>query len=136
MGVSLYSVLLYCNKEGFDLFHFHTHLLQASSMRTIIQATKNNIVLAHITDYENMENVKQFYLTIKRSLNLELEDILGFLLSASEVQSMLNIEWPFLSDKSPNVSKTGIFCYIKWPHMTNISIRPVPKHTPSPSAGT
>jgi hypothetical protein len=31
-GLSIYFTLTYCNEEGFDLFHFHRHIMKSRSI--------------------------------------------------------------------------------------------------------
>ena len=106
MGISLYAILVYCNEEAIGLFHFHMNLLNSSTVRTIIQTTKNNIVLENIELYENQENLKQFYLQLKTSLGLELGNVLGSLLPTYKVKAIEDKGWPFMTTVT-NVSLPG-----------------------------
>ena len=98
VGVSLYAILVYCNTEAINMFHFQMNLLKSSTKRNIIQATKNNIVLENFAEYENQENVKYFYLALNRKLGLELGNVLGSLYPTSEVKSMKDMGWPFFDN--------------------------------------
>ena len=106
MGISLYAILVHCNEEAIGLFHFHMNLLNSSTIRTIIQATKNNIVLKNIEQYENQENLKQFYLQLKTNLDLEIGNVLGSLLPTSKVKAIEDKGWPFMTTVT-NVSLPG-----------------------------
>ena len=106
--MSLYSILVYCNKESLSLFNFHMNLLYSNKIRTIIQATKNTIVLESIAEYENQENAKQFHMSLSKKLGLELGHVLGSLLLTSEVKGMEDKGWPFLTNID-NTSLPGKF---------------------------
>ena len=97
VGVSLYAILVYCNTEAIKTLNFHMSLLYSNSIRTIIQATKNTIVSEILEEYENQENAKQFYLALIEKLGLELGNSLHSLLLTSEVNTMKNNGWPFLT---------------------------------------
>ena len=110
------------------------NLLKSSTKRNIIQATKNNIVLENFAEYENQENVKYFYLALNRKLGLELGNVLGSLYPTSEVKSMKDMGWPFLTTIK-NISLTGKIIFLSFPSPLYF-LRPVSKYTPSASART
>merc|ERR1719458_1137618 len=52
-GFYLYFVLTYCSVEDFKLFLFHKNLVDRKSMRTVLQAAKNNINSRNVKNCEN-----------------------------------------------------------------------------------
>ena len=115
MGLSIYTILVYCNKEAINLYLFHINLINSYKIRNIIQATKNNIVSEKLAQYENQENVKHFYTALNKKLGLELGNVLASLLHTSQVQTLEDKGWPFLPTIT-NISLTGMISFFPFLH--------------------
>ena len=122
VGLSIYAILVYCNTEAISMFHFNINLLTLSTIRTIIQASKNTIVSENLAEYENQENFNLFYMALKEKLNLELVNVLDSLLLTSEVKAMEDKGWPFLKTNT-NISLPGKISVSPFLHLL-ISLEP------------
>ena len=95
-GFMVFSAVVYCS-ESVALAQFLHNLLSTKSPRTIIQATVNTIQSDHIMEYRNRRFVNSFYLALDNVFKFKLGQILLATASPSELQGMVDKEWPYFA---------------------------------------
>ena len=105
VGVSLYLMLIYCKTEDLKLLIFYQSLVEMD-MRTIVQASKNNMELNSMKEESNIRNNKLIYEHIADILDLELGKVLQAMSTPTEIKA-LNQSMPYFS-KTKMASNLGM----------------------------
>ena len=96
----LYFVLTYCSVEDFKLFLFHKNLVDSKSMRTILQAAKNNINSRNVKKCDNQWRMKTFFKELSEVLELDLSGILRAISTEAQLQGLNENELPYLKEEN------------------------------------
>ena len=99
-GLRLYFVLTYCSVEDFKLFLFHKNLVDSASIRTIVQAAKNNINSRNVKKCENQWRMKAFFKELSEVLELNLGGILRAISTEAQLQGLNEKELPYLNEEN------------------------------------
>ena len=82
------------------LFMFVDELLSTQSSRTIIQTFVNLFRSSDITDMASFGLAKEFYFVLASTLQLQYGNILLATASKSEIQSVIDNDWPFFTNST------------------------------------
>ena len=87
---------------------FHKRLIGENSMRSVLQATKNNLELQPFEDVHSTESVRQFYKTMTKTLDLEHQQVLLAISRPSEIRALSQENSVFLTSSygASNLSKS------------------------------
>ena len=100
LGLHLYFVLTYCGVEDFKLFLFHKNLVDSKSIRTIVQAAKNNINSRNVRKCDNQWRVKTFFKELSEVLKFDLGGILRAISTTAQLQGLNEKELPYLIEEN------------------------------------
>ena len=93
-------MLTYCSVEDFKLFLFHKNLVDRKSMRTVLQAAKNNINSRNVKNCENQWRMKVFFKELSEVLELDLSAILRAISTEAQLQGLNEKELPYLKEEN------------------------------------
>ena len=82
------------------LFMFVDELLSTQSSRTIILTFVNLFRSSDITDVTSFVLAKEFYFVLASALQLQYGNILLATASKSEIQSVIDNDWPFFTNST------------------------------------
>ena len=80
------------------LFTFLDELLSKESSRTIIQSIVNLFLSGSIKDRTSLSLAKEFYVVLASTLNLQFGNILLATSTRSQLQTMIDNDWPFFTN--------------------------------------
>ena len=80
------------------LFTFLDELLSSESSRTIIQSIVNLFLSGSIKDKTSLSLAKEFYIVLASTLNLQHGNILLATSTRSQLQTMIDEDWPFFTN--------------------------------------
>ena len=75
LAFDIFSYLIFCNKEQIEMAVFYNNLFLTGSLRTILQATMNNLQ-SEVKDVGTMTALRQIYKTLAEEMDLKLPDVL------------------------------------------------------------
>ena len=89
------------------LFRFVDQLLSFEGSRTIIQTFVNIFRTGVIQNPRTLASAKEFYMVLAATLNLQYGNVLLATSTRSQLQDVIDNDWPFFIDTS--VLKTCLF---------------------------
>ena len=97
-GFELFRAIVYCPLEmDIKLFRFVDRLLSNESARTIIQTFVNVVRSGVITDVRRFTLIKELYGVLAATLNLQYGNVLLATSTNSQLQTVLDNDWPFFT---------------------------------------
>ena len=106
-GIELFYAILYCPVMNIKLFRFVDQLLSFESSRTIIQTFINIFRTGVIQNQATLVSAKEFYKVLAATLNLQYGNVLLATSTRSQLQDVIDNDWPFFMDTS--LVKTCLF---------------------------
>ena len=106
-GLELFYAILYCPVMNIKLFRFVDQLLSFESSRTIIQTFVNIFRTGVIQNPRALASAKEFYMVLAATLNLQYGNVLLATSTRSQLQAVVDNDWPFFIDTS--MVKTCLF---------------------------
>ena len=94
----LFHAIVYCPSNVFQLYRFTDHLLSTESSRTIIQSLVNLFQSGVLKDRTSFTAAKEFYLALASTLQLQYGNVLLAMSTKSQLQTVIDNEWPFFTD--------------------------------------
>ena len=105
-GFELFQAIVYCPSSSLiRLFRFIDGLLSNDHSRTIIQTVVNTFRSGIITDKTTFALAKDFYFVLASTLNLQYENVLLATSTQSQLQEVLDNDWPFFTNNTHLVEK-------------------------------
>ena len=99
-GLEIFHAVRYCPTLVIKLFRFLDELLSTQSSRTIIQTFVNLFRSSDITDTTTFGLAKEFYFVLASTLQLQYGNILLATASKSEIQYIIDNDWPFFANST------------------------------------
>ena len=100
-GMKIFHAVQYCPSPMVTkLFKFVDELLSTQSSRTIMQTFVNLFRSNNITDVTSFSLAKEFYFVLASTLQLQYGNILLATASKSEIQSVIDNDWPFFTNST------------------------------------
>ena len=96
-GFAIFHAIVFC---PIQLYHFVDQLLSFESSRTIIQAYVNLFHTKVIKDKTMISLMKEFYEILATTLNLEYGNILLATSTKSQLQAVIDNDWPFFTNNT------------------------------------
>ena len=93
-------MLTFCSVEDFKLFLFHKNLVNSKTIRTIVQAAKNNINSRNVKNCDNQWRLKTFFKELSEILELDLSGILRAISTEAQLQGLNEKELPYLKEEN------------------------------------
>ena len=87
-GMFIYFVLIYCDLDEVKLASFHRSLVENKSIRTIMQAAKNNVELGSAKEKLNF---KLFFEQVASIVGMDVDNILSAVSRTSQMNDMQRI---------------------------------------------
>ena len=106
-GFEIFYAILFCPVMNIKLFRFVDQLLSVESSRTITQAFVNIFHTGVIQNQATLASAKEFYMVLAATLNLQYGNILLATSTRSQLQALIENDWPFFMDAS--LVKTCLF---------------------------
>ena len=103
-GIKIFHVMVFCPLEVIKIFQFYDNLLSTQSARTIIQTSVNTFKTGAITDKKSHVLAKEFYAVLASSLNLQYGNVLLATSTKSQLQEVLNKDWPFFTNNTASLT--------------------------------
>ena len=82
------------------LFSFLDQLLSVESSRTIIQSVVNLFLTGAVKNATRSKLAKEFYVDLAMTLNLQYGNILLATSTNSQLQSVIDNDWPFFTNQT------------------------------------
>jgi hypothetical protein len=95
-GLKLLYTILYCSKEGIEMYKFHKEMANEGAP-TIIQTTMNNVIASKFASDINLKSVNRFYRVLEKKFNLQLGKIVLALSSKAKLKTLLHRRVPYLA---------------------------------------
>ena len=109
-GYRLFHAIVYCPPTlELKLFRFVDELLSSESQRTIIQTFVNLFQSGLLKDSTSFTLATQFYSVFAKTLNLQHGNILVRTSTKSQLQAVIENNWPFLPSVSTSDEIQDIF---------------------------
>ena len=105
-GFQLYHAIVYCPEMDIKLYSFVDQLLSSESKRTLIQSSANlfhSEVLKNQLSDRYHRFAKLFYMDLATTLNLQYGNILLTTSTNSQLQDLIDIDAPFLTNSTDEV---------------------------------
>ena len=99
-GFELYHMIVYCPEMNMKLNTFVNQLLSSESKRTIIQSYTNLFHSGILKGTASMTSAKAFYMDLAETLNLQYGNILLATSTKSQLQAMIDNDWPFFTNNT------------------------------------
>ena len=112
-GFELFLAVVYCPlATDIKLFRFVNRLLSNESARTIIQTFVNLVRSGVKPDVRGFTLIKEFYGVLASTLNLQYGNVLLATSTNSQLQTMIDNEWPFFTNHTDLVKNclSGSHC--------------------------
>ena len=97
-GFELFQAIVFCPSDVLKLFRFVDQLLSTESQRTIIQSLVNLFQSGVMKDRTSFLKAKEFYLVLASNLQLQYGNVLLAALTKSQLQTVIDNDWPFFTD--------------------------------------
>ena len=98
-GFELFRAVVYCPlATDIKLFRFVEQLLSDESARTITQTFVNLVRSGVLRDVRRFTLIKEFYLVLASTLNLRYGNVLLATSTNSQLETMINDDWPFFTN--------------------------------------
>ena len=101
-GFMIYSVLTYCPINEVKMHKFLHNLITSESSKTVIKAIINSIEMGDMTNIFSKEMVAEFYLALKKNVNLKYDKVLMATPSAAHKDLAFLIPYKNEMDKCIN----------------------------------
>ena len=99
-GFEIFNAIMYCPVKDIKLYLFVNQLLSNESSRSIIQTFVNIFRLGVIKDGRRKNLAKDFYKILATTLKLEYGNILLSTSTKSDVQAVIDNDWPFFTNST------------------------------------
>ena len=99
-GFQIFHVIVYCPSAVSKLYRFIDHLLSSESARTIIQTIANLFHSGALQDRTSFIQAREFYLVLASTLQLQYGNVLLATSTKSQLQTMLDNDWPFFTNNT------------------------------------
>ena len=97
-GLKIFQAIVYCPSMDIKVFKFVDKLLSNESSRTIIRTIVNLFHSGSIKDVAKIIKMKEFYMVLASTLNLQYGNILLATSTKSQLQSVIDNDWPFFTN--------------------------------------
>ena len=97
-GFELFHAVVYCPLMDMKLFQFVGQLLSYESARTILLTFVNLFHSAIMKDKKRMGVIKEYYGVLVTALNLQYGDVLLATSTKSQIQAVIDNDWPFFTN--------------------------------------
>ena len=94
-GFELYHAIVYCPEMDMKLYEFVNQFLFSESIRSIIQSYVSLFHSGVLKGTTSITLAKAFYLDLAAILDLKYGNILLATLTKSQLQSVIDNDWPF-----------------------------------------
>ena len=125
-GLELFHAVRYCpSSMVIKLFRFVDELLSTQSSGTIIQTFVNLFRSKDLEDLTSFGLAKEFYLVLASTLQLQYGNILLATSPKSQIQSVIDNDWPFFTNSTDLVKSClkGLGCNKLQDVIQNLSIK-------------
>ena len=99
-GFELFHSIVYCPVMDIKFYSFVDQLLMEESSRTIIQTFVNLFHPGVVTDQKRFKQAKEFYMEVADTLNLHYGNVLLATSTRSQLQSVIDNDWPFFTNNT------------------------------------
>ena len=99
-GFELFHALAFCPRTTIQLHRFINNLISEESTRTTLQTYVNMLRSGAIKDFSSLILANQFYAILAIQLELQYGNVLIATSSSTQLQAMLDNDWPFLNNNS------------------------------------
>ena len=99
-GVELFYGIVHCPTPLLTMYNFVNELLSTEGPRTIIQTLVNIFRFESIKDTTTLNLVREFYFVLASTLDLQYGNILLATSTKSQIQEVIDKDWPFFTNKT------------------------------------
>ena len=103
----IFAYLLHCDEEANHLYSFYKNLFQHGSVRSILQATINNLKSKDIEGNTTKSALQQLYLKLDEIMGLTMGNLLRAFSDTKTVKSMTKKEHVFITRNATGRGKAG-----------------------------
>ena len=99
-GLAIHFAITYCPTMEIKLFYFVDKILSDESSRTIIQTYVHLFRSKVVKDKKSISLMKEFYHVLAKTLDLQYGNILLATSSKSQLQTVIDNDWPFFTNNT------------------------------------